>query len=83
MKYIDMQKQTINTQKGITQRMNYHISCIGMQTFYTNGQCLKNYLLIVVDNGKKSLNSMKTLQKMIIKLNIPKFTMIYHFYLKK
>ena len=30
MKYIDMQKQTINTQKGITQRMNYHISCIGM-----------------------------------------------------
>ena len=56
MKYIDMQKQTINTQKGITQRMNYHISCIGMQTFYTNGQCLKNYLLIVVDNGKKSMS---------------------------
>ena len=46
--------------------MKYRISCMGMQTIYTNGQCLKNYLLIVVDNGKEiCLNSMKTLQKMI------------------
>ena len=66
MKYIDMQKPTINTWKGITQTVNYRIPCMGMQTIYTNWQCLKKYLLIVVDNGKEiCLNSMKTLQKMI------------------
>ena len=48
---LHMQKQTISTWKTTIKTMNYHMLCIGMQTIYRDGQCLKNYLQMAV-NGK-------------------------------
>ena len=40
-RYAAMQQQTINTWETMTKAKNDHILCVGMQTIWTEGQCLK------------------------------------------
>ena len=39
--------------------MKYDVSCIEMQIIYTDGQCLKNYLWMVLKGKEIILNLMK------------------------
>ena len=47
--YIDLLKQTINIRKIMIKTKNNHISNIWIQTLCIDGQCLKNFLQIVLN----------------------------------
>ena len=65
-----MQQQTTNSWKNTKKIKNHHIYCVEMQTIYMNGQCFKNYLLIILIGKAAHPSLMKSLQKVKMKILI-------------